>query len=229
MSLVVFDVDGTLTSEHVWKGLMAACQHQGIKTWTHRLYLLTHYPLYLARKLHLCEEMAFRRRWAAGLGWYLRGLTEAQAQALGDWIAEAYLRHRWRPELLKRLDDHRQRGHTVVLLSAAPHVIVQRIARHLGAHHGIGTRFLRQGGRYTGAVQPPVCLGEGKAARLISELQRSPEETAPKVAWAYADSITDLPILERAAHPVAVHPDGALSAIARHRGWEIIANDKTPA
>jgi phosphoserine phosphatase len=41
-------------------------------------------------------------------------------------------------------------------------------------------------------------------------------------SYAYADSYTDLPLLERAGHAVAVYPDDELAAHARIRGWEIM-------
>jgi phosphoserine phosphatase len=37
----------------------------------------------------------------------------------------------------------------------------------------------------------------------------------------YSDSITDLPLLERVSHPVAVNPDARLRRIAERRGWRI--------
>jgi hypothetical protein len=36
---------------------------------------------------------------------------------------------------------------------------------------------------------------------------------------AYADSASDLPMLEAAGYPVAVNPEAKLAAIARRRGW----------
>jgi phosphoserine phosphatase len=38
---------------------------------------------------------------------------------------------------------------------------------------------------------------------------------------AYADSASDLPMLEAAGHPVAVNPETKLAAIARKRGWHV--------
>jgi phosphoserine phosphatase len=38
-------------------------------------------------------------------------------------------------------------------------------------------------------------------------------------AVAYADSASDLPMLEAVGFPVAVNPETRLSAIARKRGW----------
>ena len=36
---------------------------------------------------------------------------------------------------------------------------------------------------------------------------------------AYADSASDLPMLEAVGHPVAVNPEVKLATIARRRGW----------
>ena len=36
---------------------------------------------------------------------------------------------------------------------------------------------------------------------------------------AYADSASDLPMLEAVGFPVAVNPEAKLAAIARRRGW----------
>jgi hypothetical protein len=38
---------------------------------------------------------------------------------------------------------------------------------------------------------------------------------------AYADSTSDLPMLEAAGFPVAINPEAKLAAIARRRGWFI--------
>jgi phosphoserine phosphatase len=38
---------------------------------------------------------------------------------------------------------------------------------------------------------------------------------------AYADSSSDLPMLEAVGHPVAVNPEAKLATIARKRGWHV--------
>jgi phosphoserine phosphatase len=39
--------------------------------------------------------------------------------------------------------------------------------------------------------------------------------------WCYADSISDLPVLEVVGHPVCVVPDRRLALIAREKRWKI--------
>jgi phosphoserine phosphatase len=41
-------------------------------------------------------------------------------------------------------------------------------------------------------------------------------------SYFYTDSITDLPLLERVGHPVAVNPDPRLRRLARKRCWPIV-------
>ena len=43
---------------------------------------------------------------------------------------------------------------------------------------------------------------------------------------AYADSASDLPMLEAVGFPVAVNPEAKLAAIARRRGWHVEHWDK---
>jgi hypothetical protein len=47
-------------------------------------------------------------------------------------------------------------------------------------------------------------------------------------AVAYADSASDLPMLEAVGFPVAVNPETRLSAIARKRGWLVETWDRSP-
>ena len=45
---------------------------------------------------------------------------------------------------------------------------------------------------------------------------------------AYADSASDLPMLEAVGHPVAVNPESKLATIARKRGWHVEHWAKAP-
>ncbi len=222
MALVFFDIDGTLTPAHVWGGLMAYFKTRKQKRTTHAAYLALHYPLYFLRKAGLLGEEPFRYRWSADLGWYLRGESEASAAAIGDWVAQHYLEGTWHAPVRARLEEHLERGDTVILVSAAPLPLVAAIARHLGVAHAVGTRFEVVAGRYTGRVIPPPVLNEQKLVQAQAYLRSRSLPTDLTDSWAYADSITDLALLEAVAHPVAVFPDSALREIAQHRGWEVL-------
>ena len=98
------------------------------------------------------------------------------------------------------------------------------IGRPLGIEETVGTPLVLRAGRYTGACELPVCQGAGKVSRLEAHLQDK-DGALWSQSYAYADSYTDLPLLERAKYPVAVYPDPELAAHARSRGWEIMGSD----
>ncbi len=221
MRAAFFDIDGTLTSERTWKGMLRYFQQRGLRRATRLAFLGTHYPLYFLRRMKLISESAFRSPWAAHLAWYVRGYTPQQAQEIWDWSITQFLGHYWRADSRALLDQHRQDGDLVVLVSAAPQPLVERIASEVGAQHAIGTRFATRDGRYTGGTLPPVAIDANKALAVQNYLASQSLEIELSDSFAYADSISDLPLLEMVGHPVAVYADEALRALAVQRGWRI--------
>jgi HAD superfamily hydrolase (TIGR01490 family) len=221
LRLAFFDIDGTLTSERTWKGMMDYFRHHRLRRSTHLAFLAAHYPLYYLRRLHLLSESAFRLPWAAHLAWYVRGYTPQQAQPVWDWAVERFLSNYWRLDVRRLLDQHLQAGDTVMLVSAAPLPLVQRIAREVGAQHAAGTRFALRDGRYTGGVEPPVVIDEGKAQAAQAALAAHGLSADLAASFSYADSISDRSFLEMVGQPVAVYPDDALRQLAAQRGWRI--------
>ena len=77
----------------------------------------------------------------------------------------------------------------------------------------------QQDGRLTGQLTALPPIGEARALLLADyagEHSLSLEESV-----AYADSTSDLAMLEAVGFPVAVNPESRLSAIARRRGWHV--------
>jgi phosphoserine phosphatase len=77
----------------------------------------------------------------------------------------------------------------------------------------------REDGRLTGRVTPPVCYGQGKV--VWAERFAAEHDVDLDAGYFYTDSISDLPLLERVGHPVAVNPDPRLRRLADKRGWPI--------
>ncbi len=221
MRAAFFDVDGTLTNTRVWKGLMAYFSRRSERRGVHALFLGLHYPLYYARRLGLVSESGFRSRWAADLAWYFRGDTPAQAGQVWDWVASEFLSPYWRDDSLALLRQHREAGDLVVLVSSGPDALIRRIAQLLGAEHGIGTRFEQVNGRYTGRSQPPICIDAYKASLAQAYLREAGYQVDLAESFAYANSTSDLHLLEMVGNPVATYPDDSLRPIAVERGWRI--------
>jgi phosphoserine phosphatase len=71
-------------------------------------------------------------------------------------------------------------------------------------------------GWITGEIQGTPSFREGKVQRVADWLRARLDWDDAEVTF-YSDSMNDLPLLERAAHPVATNPDARLRALASAR------------
>ena len=139
-----------------------------------------------------------------------------------SWITDEYIVPLLRPDIVARLRDHQALGHRVILLSGAFEGLLATVGERLGVEEFLGTRLKRSDGLYTGVAVPPIPQGDGKIERLRVGLSESGRPIELPASYAYADSITDHPLLEAVGHPVAVYPDQALAAVALNCGWSVL-------
>ncbi len=111
-----FDVDGTLFTGHVWRGMLKYFQDtRGV--WPVRWFWYTHLPSYFLRKAKLISEERFRGPWGAHFAWLARGWDRSQLQGLYDWIANTYVTPYRREDTIDLLNDHNRQRHLTVLVS----------------------------------------------------------------------------------------------------------------
>jgi HAD superfamily hydrolase (TIGR01490 family) len=122
-------------------------------------------------------------------------------------------------EPLALVQQHRERGEQVYVVSATLQEIVEHIAADLGFDGAVGSTCEIVDGVYTGKLLR-AAHGDGKAA-AVRELAAA-EGIDLATSTAYSDSHTDLPFLEAVGHPVAVNPDRSLRRTARDRGWPVL-------
>ncbi len=149
----------------------------------------------------------------------LRGFTPEKMRALVADAMEPVLRPLVYAEPLHLVEQHRERGEPVFIVSATLQEIVEAIADELGFDGALGTICEVRDGKYTGhAVR---ALHAENKAECLRELA---EERGFDLAecTAYSDSHTDVPFLAAVGHPVVVNPDRELRNIAGERGWPIL-------
>lgn len=217
-----FDFDGTLYNGHLWHDISGYYRQRGERRALVWGYLITHLALWPLNRLRLLSDERFYTLWARDLCWLLRGLTAAGATAILRQIYERRVRPNLRAEVLARLRWHQEQGHLVFLVSGAFVELLGMLAAELGVPYVVGTVPEVRQGRYTGRAAGPAVTGRGK----VQAIERLAREQGLELAWpasyAYGDGGTDLPLLSRVGHPVAVHPDRVLAAQARQRGWEVL-------
>ena len=149
----------------------------------------------------------------------LKGFTVEQMRRLVGDAMEPVLRPLVYAEPLHLVQQHRERGECVYVVSATLQEIVEHIADDLGFDGAIGSTCEIVDGTYTGRSLR-AAHGNGKAAALRELAAAKGFDLAD--CTAYSDSHTDLPFLEAVGRPVAVNPDRALRLVARERGWPIL-------
>jgi len=217
----VFDLDGTLYTGHITMGLAEHHRTRRVKRFELYTYMLTHMPIWWLQRLGLVSEATSRSIWARNMGWTVRGWTPQEAKGAFQWLAEQYVLPKGRPEVMARLRDHQEAGDRVILVSGTFSPLLREIGHQLGVIETVGTPILVKNGRYTGGSELPVCQGQHKVTRL-KEYLRSTRDINWSGSFAYADSKSDIPLLEAVGFPIAVAPDAVLESYAKERGWEIL-------
>ena len=117
------------------------------------------------------------------------------------------------------VQQHLRQGHHVIFATGSSNYIAEPIGRFFGAHKTIGTQARIRFGVSTGQIENHICYGEGKLRLFEGYLKTRGMDLSN--AYVYTDGHFDLPLLDRAKHPVAVNPYPELEDIAVERGWPI--------
>jgi HAD superfamily phosphoserine phosphatase-like hydrolase len=128
------------------------------------------------------------------------------------------------PDGFARVRAHRALGHRTLLITGALDFVIEPIRPLFDDI--VCAEMEERAGRLTGHMTTLPPIGEARAILLADyagEHGLSLEE-----AVAYADSASDLAMLEAVGFPVAVNPESRLSGIARRRGWHVEHWAKAP-
>ncbi|MBU6329083.1 MAG: HAD-IB family hydrolase [Acidobacteria bacterium] len=128
------------------------------------------------------------------------------------------------PAAIRRVRAHRAAGHRTVLITGALEFVVRPlaplfddiIAAEMAVEHGV----------YNGELRTVPPTGESRAQALFDYADAHGLD--PREGVAYADSTSDLPMLEAVGFPVAVNPETRLATLARRRGWLVEQWAKAP-
>jgi HAD superfamily hydrolase (TIGR01490 family) len=217
VSLAIFDLDNTLLrgdSDHAWGTFLV--ERNLVDGDNYRRENERFYDEYKAGTLDI---MAF-------LSFALAPLARFERATLDQWHRE-FMRDKILPMITPParalVQQHRERGDTLLIITATNRFVTAPIAAAFGIEHLLATEPELHHDRYTGRVSGTPCYREGKVVRLNEWLAQRHESLAG--SWFYSDSHNDLPLLERVTHPVAVNPDDTLREAAERRGWPVLQLD----
>ncbi|MBF0109394.1 MAG: HAD family hydrolase [Magnetococcales bacterium] len=215
MALALFDLDNTLLagdSDYLW-----GCHLVDLG--------VVDGPGYEAENRRFYDEYA---RGVLDIDAYLRfqlaELARHDLETLKRW-REGFMAEKIEPIIAPGTADllrhHRQRGDTLVIITATNRFVTEPIADRLGVDHLLATE-LQPGGRgFTGRPWGIPCFREGKVLRLRQWMQHHGETLVG--SWFYSDSLNDIPLLEQVDHPRVVDPDPRFRDLAERKGWVILS------
>ena len=129
------------------------------------------------------------------------------------------------PAGIRRVREHRALGHRTILITGAMDFAVAGL-KPLFDEIVAAEMTVRPDGTYSGELSKVPPTGETRAQVLADYC--AAEGLLLEESIAYADSTSDLPMLECVGFPVAVNPETRLAAIARKRGWLVEDWSKSP-
>jgi fatty acyl-CoA reductase len=122
------------------------------------------------------------------------------------------------PSGIRRIRRHRALGHRTVLITGALDFVIAPL-RPLFDDIVCASLGQDAEGRLTGELLAGPPTGEARTLAMASYAEAEGLRLEESVA--YADSASDLPMLEAVGFPVAVNPEAKLATIARKRGWHV--------
>jgi len=128
------------------------------------------------------------------------------------------------PAALRRVRNHRSLGHRTVLITGALDFVVEPLRPLFD--EVICAQLGTEDGFYNGQLSAVPPTGEARYQALVDLATACNLDLRESVA--YADSASDLPMLEAVGFPVAVNPETRLASIARKRGWLVEDFQKSP-
>ena len=222
----LFDCDGTLYAAQYGRGLMKYAAERGNKRAV-RAYYLSLMPLFALRKWKLITDEQFHRPLTSRMPWMIKGMSGQDLRDLFECMLREYILPTERSEVVARLREHQSRGHMVILVSAQLLPTLEILGEYYRVDGVVGTKVGSKNDRYTGKFVPPVITGTDKDRYAREFFSTRNIEIDWEASYAYADSITDTGLLGVVGHPVAVHPDAKLYALAKSRNWEILGEAKS--
>lgn len=212
--IVVSDMMGTLTTGSPFLGVVDWVRNnQG--RFRANWHMASIMPGYLLAKKGIIDWQSWgQKRMEESLA-YIKDATPEKIREVAEWVVEKDLWKRRREDVIARLVAHREAGAKVYIASSVIEPFIEPFARRIGAEV-IGTPAEIVNGRLK--MTNGLVANERKIEQVLSRLG------VERVDVAYGDTILDVPMLEKADHPVAVYPEARLKTIAQERGWEIFGD-----
>ena len=210
-----FDMDGTLLSSNVIETYLWLRLRE--LSGTERFAELSR----IAAKVPSLVQAERRERSAFLRSVYREydGARLADLDAIADEHLTDHVLTRLSPAAVRKIREHRAAGHRTVLITGAIRPLTRPLIP-LFDHIEAAELAVDDRGVCTGYLASSPLVGESRAAWM--QQYAADHGIDLTASYGYADSHSDLPLLEAVGRPVAVRPDVPLFRHARKARWTIV-------
>jgi HAD superfamily hydrolase (TIGR01490 family) len=207
----LFDVDNTLLPGEASEiGFFRFLWRRGLVGWSE----LTRSAAWLAGHVPPFSLHPLRERKV-----YLTGKRPADIESYAREFCQVERLGKLSLQGRARLEEHRQAGHQLVLVTGAPDFLVGPLAEFLGVSTVFSAKPEQRDGVYTGALIPPFPYGRGKRELILAHAKEMNLDLTQ--SYAYGDSPGDRDILELVGYPLVINPIRGMARTAQLQGWPV--------
>jgi len=217
-NIAIFDLDYTLTKRGTWGRFVL----MNLRFRPHRwipFVLSTAKAQWLYKQgktSRVCVKQEMMR-------WSMVGSRKEDIIRMAEDFADKEIENGLRSGALQALEDHRAKGDTIVIASAAVCVIVDAISRRLNIPHWVSTEMKWENGRLASNFATENCYGPQKLERVKQFFIQNPElKQNNTLITMYSDSYSDIEILRFCDKGVAVNADRKLTKASGEEGFDCV-------
>ncbi len=169
----------------------------------------------LLEKLHvLPHKQLMKLSLSIMKGWTVKEVEKHAKNFFDHTILQGIQEH-----MIPIIKDHQEQGHVIVLVTEVISPLAKQFKKYFNAVAVLDTTLVHKKGVYTGEVEL-LNWRENKAAQVKAFTEKMAIDL--KTSYVYADSISDLPMMELVEYKTAVHPDPDLRREAKSHNWPIL-------
>jgi HAD superfamily hydrolase (TIGR01490 family) len=211
-TIALFDVDGTLLNENTSIILLKSLYlDKKINLWT-LLKAKYHNFLFRINRFDLEDMKKFSLK-------FMKGWNKKELDEYCNEIFIKQIKPKLHLDMIKKINEHKNKNDLIVLLSAAPEIITSKIVKYIKADFSINSIIEIQNGIISGNLKK-ICFAENKYEYFMNFCKE--KKINLNKSYFYTDSYTDLKVLNCIGFPNVVNPDKKLKKIAKEKGWNII-------
>ncbi len=150
---------------------------------------------------------------------FLKGRKESDMREICDRFFEKSISRRIYRDAVRLIEEHKKKGHLVVIVTNSLDLMVSRIREHVKVDRLIASTLETKKGIITGKSKD-ICYGKNKVLYMIDFAKKNGIDL--KDCYAYSDNNTDIAMLGVVGNPSAVNPKRKMRRFAIEKKLKIL-------